>query len=654
MLNKLKNLIRPDWKKGLAGLAVAAAIMLTCYAQATKKALLLAVVCVVLGFVKLNIRSDRVKRVLIGVLTVPCAALAFYFPLIFLNEVGFGQNIFTHFYWEWYVYLNNYLIIFIVYVLIFLICGRWKTSVAVGTTALGILSLINGLIYQFRGRELIFADIFSVGTALNVASQYTPHLEVFMYFCMGICAALILAMSAVPAPEKKTGKRGRLAALAVELVMILTLVTASADLFAWTWAFKGTRRNNYYLNFYMSFRDSFVEKPEAYSPEALALMEQDYPDPEQSAGADLPNVIVIMSEAYADFRDLFGELATNQPVTPFFDSIEENAIRGRVAVSIFGGNTANTEFEFLTGHSMAFLPDGVIPYQLYMKEEVYSLPWLMSSLGYDTFATHPYLSSGWSRTTAYPRMGFDGYSFDEDYPQENIIREYVSDQEMFEYVLQKLENKGEAPLFLFGVTMQNHGGYDYEGDMFEQTIRIEDDEPHPAAEQYLSLLNQSDKAMEYLITELEDYPEDTILVFFGDHFPSFDDNDYMTIRESYTGDLNQEMKNYFTPFLIWANFDIEEQTAVRTSISYLSRYLLEVAGIELPPYYQFLKELEAQIPVINALGYYSVSRQTYLPISEAEGEEARWLNKYAVAQYNNLIDGENRNDDFFGRYLEKE
>lgn len=91
-----------------------------------------------------------------------------------------------------------------------------------------------------------------------------------------------------------------------------------------------------------------------------------------------------------------------------------------------------------------------------------------------------------------------------------------------------------------------------------------------------------------------------------------------------------------------------------TSINYLSRYLLEAAGIDLPPYYQFLKELEEYIPAVSAKGYYSKSQGGYILPEEASGTEADWLNEYAILQYNNLFDEDHRNETFFGQYLPEE
>ena len=112
------------------------------------------------------------------------------------------------------------------------------------------------------------------------------------------------------------------------------------------------------------------------------------------------------------------------------------------------------------------------------------------------------------------------------------------------------------------------------------------------------------------------------------------------------------MLQYTVPFLIWANFDIPEQTVDLTSLNYLPRYLLEAAGLQLPAYYQFLSDTEAVIPAINAYGYYSLSQNTFLTLDEATGEEAQWLNRYAMLQYNNLFDAKHRSSTFYQQYLD--
>ena len=120
-----------------------------------------------------------------------------------------------------------------------------------------------------------------------------------------------------------------------------------------------------------------------------------------------------MNEAFSD-PSVLGDFTTNEDYMPFVHSLldgADNTISGHLNVSVKGGNTANTEFEYLTGASMAFLPYGSIPYQQYVKKETPSMASYLSSLGYYTIAMHPYRAAGWDRNLVYPKLGFDEMHF---------------------------------------------------------------------------------------------------------------------------------------------------------------------------------------------------------------------------------------------------
>ncbi len=542
--------------------------------------------------------------------------------------------------------------------LVLILTAKFKLSVAITAIALSVLAVANGLIYQFRGNELTPMDLRSAGTALNVVGQYRLE-EYTATMVYVLCLMVLLLFMAYAMPSFPMQKRSRrLVSVTWVLAVSVVLYFASGSLAIRNWTNYGTKYNGYYLNFYLGVRDSIVKEPDRYDANTVEELAEHY-----AAGAatqqskDLPNIIVIMNESWADFS-LLGDLYTNQEVTPFLDGMKSNTIRGHALASIYGANTANSEFEFLLGHTLAFLPESCVPYQQYVHENVYALPWLLRSLGYSSQATHPYYANGWSRNRIYPYLGFPTTTFMDDYPNQNLLREYISDQEMFEYVVDKVKNKEtDQPMFLFGVTMQNHGGYTYKGLNYDQTIWLSPgrySKRYEKAEQYLTCLHETDKAVQYLLRELRFFPEDTIVVMFGDHFPSLGNDFYEDLHDRPFDSLDEEVLRYSVPFFIWANFDIEEQQLEGTSLNYLSRYVLEAAGIELPPYYRFLEAVEKRIPALSAKGYYSKAKGCYQDLDEAEGLEAAWLNKYAIVQYNNLFDEKNRNETFFGQYLPKE
>lgn len=546
----------------------------------------------------------------------------------------------------------NFVCVAVVYGICLTLTGEIRSAVTAASTVLLLMATANAFVFQFRGNELKPTDFLAARTAMNVVGQYIFRVGPRMLQAWLTWLWMLFCLYGLPPADLKVSKIWiRLGAALASCACAFVVWQGWTDIHTNNWSNGGSTENGYFLNFATGIRDCFVQKPEGYSPEAVEALASRYAEPSESP-EEKPNILVIMNESFADFRVLGDNFHTNQPVTPFVDSLRENTIRGQALVSIFGGGTANSEFEFLTGGTMANLPGNSAPYQQYVSGNIWSLPWLMNAYGYRSMATHPYFAQGWNRPAVYPRLGFSEITFDEAYPGQDRIRGFISDREMYSHILDVLKEPGEQPLFLFGITVQNHGDYIYTGDDYTQTIYLEDYEmEYPMAEQYLTLLNESDQAVEYLLTELEQLPEKAVVLFFGDHFPQVEGDFFQDVHGGKLETLPEKMLQYQVPFFVWANYDIPEQTVECTSLNYLSRYLLEAAGLELPPYYQFLEDMEEVIPAVNALGYYSVSRQTFLPLEEAQGEEAKWLGDYAMVQYNNLFDAKNRNPEFYQRYL---
>ena len=173
-----------------------------------------------------------------------------------------------------------------------------------------------------------------------------------------------------------------------------------------------TKVNGMAVTFAMDLKFVAVDKPDGYSRQKAKELLDSYSGTDDNSDAanntaitdksDYPNIIVVMDEAFSDLSVL-GDFDTNTDYMPFVHSLEkgnENTITGYLNTSVCGGNTADTEFEFLTGNTMAFLPVGSIPYQQYIKSTTPSLASYLKSIGYATYAQHPYYSSGWNRDTS--------------------------------------------------------------------------------------------------------------------------------------------------------------------------------------------------------------------------------------------------------------
>lgn len=607
-----------------------------------KTGFLFGILLLAAGFVRIRIKSALVRFLMNGLWALGCIIISCVIPTVMVSDANF-------------LHIGHYRVVMnivcaaIVYGACLTVSGKIKPAVIAASGILLVLATINGFVFQFRGNEFKPTDIYAAETAWNVASRYVFTISESMGFCFLVWMVAVFAAAALP--EDTYGIPNlwiRIGAAAATLAAMAVLGFGVRDIHPNNWSNGGSTENGYLLNFAVGIRDAVVKKPNGYEIEKIEELESQYSSNEpQKKTEELPNLVIIMSESYADVRVLGDGLRTNQSVTPFLDSLQENTVRGYALSPVFGGVTANAEFELLTGASMAFLPEGSVPYQQYLRGDTASLVRLLEDMGYTSFATHPYLKTGWSRTTVYPYLGFSQMTFDEDYPGRELVRDFISDREMYRYVSDRLEQEN-GPLFLFGITMQNHGDYIYSGGNYQQTISLEGyQEAYPMAEQYLSLLHETDRATEEFLQNLKNFEEKTVVLFFGDHFPQIESSFLEDVHGGTFDTLSEKMLQYTVPFFVWANFDIPERNVPITSLMYLPNYLLESAGVEVPAYYRFLKELQMHIPAINPMGYYSATEGTFLPLEEAYGEEADWIHSYAQLQYNMLFEKEERSKVFF-------
>ena len=133
---------------------------------------------------------------------------------------------------------------------------------------------------------------------------------------------------------------------------------------------------------------------------------------------------------------------------------------------------------------------------------------------------HPYKAHGWNRDTVYPLIGFDNFLDETSMnPNGEKFRGWYSDAEDYNKIID-IFNKKKAgqPLFLFNVTIQNHGGYLIADKNFKEEIKIKDEKATDTANRYLSLIHESDRAFEKIINYFKNQKEPTIVVMFGDRF----------------------------------------------------------------------------------------------------------------------------------------
>lgn len=504
-------------------------------------------------------------------------------------------------------------------------------------------------------------DFATIGTAANVATQYEYDVNTaVLWNGVLILAFVILAVRLQCSKGVQGKKRFVPAAVFGVLLAVCVSVFGSTDRLSrlgihikvWD-PTVSCNKYGYTSVFTSSIKFLITEKPTGYSVEKVDEIMKPYVEKAEKHNKKVsgkkPNVITIMNEAFSDLTVL-GDIKTNKDFMPFIRKLDKNTVKGTMYMSSYGGQTANSEFEFLTGSSMAFLPGGSVAYQYQVKDTMGSLATTMEGQGYQgNLVLHPYLSNGYNREKVYPLLGFKDYLSIGDFQNPEVCRSFITDQEDFNKITseyEKAKQNSSAPFFMFNVTIQNHGGYEKDYSNFNQEIKITDTSSNPSVNRYLSLIKKTDDAFKNLVSYFKKVKEPTVIVMFGDHQPKLPQEFYNKVMDKENGSaLENEQKKHEVPFIIWANYDIKEEEVKAISPNYLSAKLLKVIGGKVTPYESFLQDLYTKYPVVTGSVY--MDKKYNLFSIDTLDDLPEDLKEYWMVQYYHLFAKDKRDDSLF-------
>lgn len=410
-----------------------------------------------------------------------------------------------------------------VYLVMLFILNSAKWSVLLCNFFFIVWGLANQYVYLFKGQALMPVDLKSIRTAASVASEYdytlTPEMRLALSVMILFTVLWVRGENRKLVVSASVIKRFfvRIPGLILGTVVCWGLMKSSfipnmgMNLDMWD-SRNSFHENGTFLSFWGYWHLMQVEKPESYTPDGAAEIAESAEKKIVETDEMQPNIVVVMNEAFADLS-YYGEFETNIPYLENYNSIKENAIKGYALVNIIGGGTANSEFEYLTGHSLTFMSSS-IPFAQHIQEKHDSIASNLSMQGYDTTAIHPLHGVNWRRNVVYPYLGFDDFIAMEDMDKMNAeyVRQFISDGYTYELVMDILKENSDAPDFVFDVTVQNHSGYTYAKEDFEEEVWVEGYDSMEVS-QYLTLIKKSDEALGTFIRQLETFSEPTILVF---------------------------------------------------------------------------------------------------------------------------------------------
>ena len=498
--------------------------------------------------------------------------------------------------------------------------------------------LVWDYVIQFKKYAVSPADLLQFNTALNVAGDYQYYLSDDILYGAGLLI-LGIVLTKVYIPETSAGRKEFLRSKAIAAVSLVALigwvhVVDFQQTYKISWndwdTTKTYSQNGFMVSFITAAQRMKIDKPDGYSKEyAEEILRAYEPSEDDQITSQKPVIIAIMNESFSDLSDL-GDLGETEDVMWYYDSLH-CLEKGRTYVSVRGGGTCNSEFEFLTGNSLEFY-NNIYPYTQFNFKNVPTVVSLLKDQGYKTIAMHPANPTNYGRESVYKEMGFDEFYSFEDYEQyEKVFLDRISDLDDYKEIV-KVVNDTEDPVFIFNVTIQNHGDYDIStlNPKYEPVEMDEKYAEYKDAQMYFTLMNESNNALEYLIGELEEVSRPVILCMFGDHQPAPSEsfNSFIHMDEVYRTD---PLTQYQTPVVFWANYDIQtEEIPQIFSTNYLNALVAEVGGIPLNGQQKFLLEMMEQFPIYTTEGIYDSG------MNEVAAEDME--KKYERIQYAMLRD----------------
>lgn len=567
---------------------------------------------------------------------------------------------------EWPIIVLNLLFYYLLYGILLIVSKRSWVSISLGSFIVMVVGLVDYYVIQFRSVPLYPWDVFSFKTAMSVSDNYDYSLD--REAGRIVIAFVVLILIGIFSRWKLHIKNRQYHLLSVlGLLTGLTLYGTAVQMpsvheAVGFYEYLFTPNAFYHMNgFMVSFISNTqylnVSKPGNYNLNKVEEILAPYTEQNESAG-EKPNIIVIMNEAFSD-PAVLGDFETNVDYMPFIRSLTENTIKGDLFVPVKGGNTANTEYEFLTGSSMTFLPIGSVPYQQYIRSDMPTIVSQLRNMGYQTFSIHPYRANGWNRKNVYKFFGFEKSYFKESFADAPILREYTTDLGTYQKIVDIYNQKDAGqPMFVFDVTMQNHSSYSKAYDNFTPDVEVYGSDKDKLLERYLSLIKVSDESFEKLVECFQKADEPTIILMFGDHQPA----DWV-VKPIYEmngvtdeAEWSESFERYQVPYILWANYDIDEETIMDGLISedsgncmlssnYLGGLLFEAADLPMSAYQRFMKNMYSSFPVVTGNMFFD-GYGVYYGRNAVQNLPAE-LQDYRILNYNHLFDSKHRNDEWY-------
>ena len=442
-----------------------------------------------------------------------------------------------------------------------------------------LLGIINGVILATRVTPFTGPDLHLLTDGMALLEKYLPKWGVIVaLIVLGLFALTLLALI-VKGPKFKGKLKYR---------WNIPLVLAGFVLFAGVTQLALEKRvlSNYFGNIAFAYEDygypyclgvtifdTGISCPRDYSEKEIKRIEKTEENLPETREGEYPNIIFLQLESFFD-PELVNYLEISEDPIPNFRKMMKEYTSGYYKVPSVGAGTANTEFESITGMSLRYFGPGEYPYKSILKETTCeSAPYVLGELGYSSHAIHNNEANFYGRRSIFPNLGFDTFTSAEYMPEEDDKNPlgWTRDRVLTDEILKCLDSTEDQPDYVYTISVQGHGAYPEEPELEEHEITVTGS---PTAsknnqwEYYVNQIHEMDNFVKELTDRLEDYPEDVVLVMYGDHLPTMG----LTVEDVDNKYLFQ------TQYVMWDNFGLEKKD-VNLAAYQMAAEVLDRVGI---------------------------------------------------------------------------
>jgi phosphoglycerol transferase MdoB-like AlkP superfamily enzyme len=232
------------------------------------------------------------------------------------------------------------------------------------------------------------------------------------------------------------------------------------------------------------------------------------------------NIHLVLLESFWDPNRLKKAGYNQNPLSPEFRKLWKSTDYSNAMPPVFGGYTANSEFEVLCGFPIT--KDNV-KFERQLKNSVPCLPHILADKGYRTIASHPNVPVFWNRVNAYRNVGFQTYWSIADFVQDDMNREFMADATLYRQVMEKISDSldKKEPMLDYIVTYFGHWNYPLGA---ARPSKITAKSKVEEVTTYANTIYYKSRELMTFIDLMRKRDPDGIIVVFGDHLPFLGEN----------------------------------------------------------------------------------------------------------------------------------